>query len=156
MHHFLRSSFVPALLAIVPLATAGCSSSDSGPRPEIYETVAASGILTYKGLPLANYQVTFFQEGKRPAQGMTDASGKFTLGTNATGDGAPPGKYKVTVAFAAQSPLDIAAATAEQIMKSTPRPKVKIPAKYVRREKSELVIEVPEQGSSDLKVELNS
>ena len=47
--------------------------------------------------PVAGAQVMFNVEGGRPAQGTTDTSGKFTLTSFEAGDGAPPGKYKVTV-----------------------------------------------------------
>jgi len=150
MNQVVRSSF---LTAIVALVATGCSRSSQ--CPEIYDTVSASGILTYKQQPLANYCVTFFQEGKRPAQGLTDAQGRFTLGTNERGDGAPLGVHKVTVAFAAESPVDVASATAEEIVKATPRPKVKIPTKYISRDKTDLVVEIPRTGSTELKVNLN-
>ena len=39
-------------------------------------------------------------------------------------------------------------------MKTTPKPKVKIPPKYTTREKSDLDIEIPADGATDIKIEL--
>jgi len=129
----------------------GCGGG--GPKPDLFETVPAAGIVTYQGQPLEGHEVTFTQEGKRPAVGMSDKDGKFVLGTNAPGDGAPAGKHKVTVVFVPITP-DSVSATAEEMAKGASKPKVKIPVKYSSRDKTPLEIEVPSGGSSELKVEL--
>jgi len=133
------------------LLISGCGSS--GPKPDIFETVSAAGTVTYKGQALEGYEVVFHQDGKRPAQGKTDASGKFVLGTNGPGDGAPAGKHKVTVVFVPVVP-DSASATPDEIAKGASKPKVIIPKKYADREKTPLEVEIPAGGSSDLKLEL--
>jgi hypothetical protein len=149
MHFSLQRRLQLPLLAVV--LAAGCGNS--GASPDIYETVDAAGTLTYNGQPIEYYQVTFHQEGKRPAQGLTDKDGKFVLGTNAAGDGAPAGKHKVTVTFAPPTP-DSATSTPEEVAKGTPKPKFKLPTKYTDREKTDLEVEIPAGGSKDLKIDL--
>jgi hypothetical protein len=135
-------------------AAIGCGQR-SGQLREHLATVPASGVLLYQNKPLESYEVTFIpKQGDRPSAGKTDAEGRFTLGTNELADGAPPGTYTVVVSFNAVSPLDPAVVTPEQIAASTPKPKVKIPTKYSDPEKSGLQVQVPEGGSTELKIEL--
>ncbi len=133
----------------------GCSSQYEY-RAETVDTVPVSGTLTYKGQPLEYYQVVFFPvDGVRVAAGVTDASGKFTLGTNDGGDGSPVGSCKVAVNFVGPPSTD--AGGNEQIIddpSKLPKPKVKIPAKYNDPEKSGLVQEVPAAGLTELKIDL--
>jgi hypothetical protein len=144
-----------ALLSIASLIFAvGCGGPPLTERDHI-ETVPAAGVVLYQGKPLPDYEITFIpKEGNRPATGKTDAEGRFTLGTNDVGDGAPVGTFKVVVSFNAVSPLDPAVVPPEQIIATTPKPKVKVPAKYSDAEKSGIEIQVPEGGSTELKIEL--
>ena len=134
---------------------AGCSSQYEY-RSETIATVPVSGTLTFKGQPLEYYQVIFFpSDGVRVAAGITDANGKFTLGTNDGGDGAASGSCKVAVNFVGPPSTD--AGGNEQIIddpSKLPKPKVKIPAKYNDPEKSGLIQEVPAAGLTDLKIDL--
>jgi hypothetical protein len=133
---------------------AGCGS-DPGPQAEPENVVPVSGTLTYKGQPLEYFQITFLPaDGRRPAMGVTDAAGKFTLGTNALNDGAPPGQNKVSVVFVGPPPPDSATETPSDDPALLPKPKIKIPNKYAQAETSELTQEVPEQGITDLKIDL--
>jgi hypothetical protein len=60
--------------------------------------VTVEGEVTLEGRPVAGATVTFTSEdGSKVFSGMTDESGKFSLGS-AAGPGAVPGSYKVTVA----------------------------------------------------------
>jgi hypothetical protein len=150
----MRSASFLALI-LVSAALAGCSG-DPGPQPESVATVPASGVVTFEGKPLADHRVVLMPvDGRRPAMGVTDADGKFTLGTNAEADGAPPGKSKVGIVWvgppmpnvaALQNPIDDPA--------KMPKPDVKIPAKYTNPETSELTADIPEDGTSELKFEL--
>lgn len=80
-------------LAILMLAAIVAGCGRKGP-----ETVEVSGVVTLDGQPVEGATVGFAPEsGGRPASGVTDASGAFTLSTFAPGDGAVPGKHKVTV-----------------------------------------------------------
>jgi hypothetical protein len=87
------------------------------------------------------------------ASGVTDAEGKFTLGTNAAGDGAPPGMCKVAVVF--EPPTnDTADGLPIDNPNLLPKPKVAIPAKYSSAATSGLTQEVPADGLTDLKIDL--
>jgi len=73
------------------LAAAGCGSG----RPT---TIPVTGVVTLDGKPIAGASVMFEPEaGGRPATGTTDSSGKFTLKTFEAGDGALPGKHRISV-----------------------------------------------------------
>ncbi len=86
-------------LLVVAMSLAMFPGCQGQPTGATVATVKASGVLTYKGAPLENHQVTLVAEGKRPAVGVSNAEGKFTLGTNAKDDGSPVGQFKVTVTY---------------------------------------------------------
>lgn len=133
----------------------GCESS-TGPKATVEAVVPVSGTLTYKGEPLENHQISFLpSDGRRPAIGTTDATGRFTMGTNRAGDGAPPGTHKVTVVWSPPTPPD--GAGQETVIDDPtllPKPKVQIPAKYSSPESSGLTQEVPAGGLKDLRIDL--
>src|SRR5262245_44012856 len=61
-------------------------------------TVKVDGLVTNDGNPVSNAAVIFIPVGTgRQGNGISDASGKFVLGSYGTNDGIPPGEYKVTV-----------------------------------------------------------
>jgi hypothetical protein len=120
------------------LLVAGCSSAP-GDRPEL---VPVSGTVVYNGKPIEGAEVAFWAEGApRPAKGLTDAEGKFSLSMFDFNDGAVPGANKVTVskvAAAVGSATDPTAALSDptrmasqmqQAAKAKP-PKNEFPAKY--------------------------
>lgn len=128
----------------------GCGMGQ--PKADIVDSVPASGVITYKGQPLENYQVTFFPaDGGRPASGKSNSEGRFTLGTNGPDDGALPGKHKVAVTFDTTA---ISGEPGKEEYKPPPPPKVRIPEKYFDPEKSGLTQEIPPSGTSDLKIDL--
>ena len=79
------------LLTVVAFAT-GCGNS--GPA-----TAPVSGTVTYNGKPVPNAHVSFVPSdaSRRAAEGLTDTSGRFILGTFSANDGAIVGKYKIGV-----------------------------------------------------------
>src|SRR5687768_13664145 len=119
---------LPVFLVLVfSLTFASCGPSE--PAAEIIESVQAGGVVTYKGKPLENYRVTFYSvDGKRPASGLSDANGKFTLGVNGPDDGAPPGKHKVAFVYEAPSPY-VGESGKEEYRPPAP-PKVRLPEKF--------------------------
>lgn len=141
-------------LSCVPIAI-GCGSRP-GPQAKVEIVVPVSGTLTYQGNPLESYQISFLpMDGRRPAMGTTDAAGKFTLGTNKVGDGAPPGTHKLTIVWLAPPSTD--APGQETIIDDPallPKPKIQIPDKYSNSDTSGLTQEVPAGGLKDLKIEL--
>jgi hypothetical protein len=95
------------------------------------------------------------EDGRRPAMGVTNAEGKFTLGTNEEGDGAPPGRSKVAIVWAGpETTVEAVDQSAIDDPEKMPQPDVQIPAKYTNAETSGLTAEIPEAGTSDLKFEL--
>lgn len=133
----------------VSLLLVGCNSEPTG---EIVETVPASGVLSFNGVPLEYYQVSFFPDSNRPAVGITDTEGKFTLGTNGENDGAVVGTHRVAVTYVGK-PSDN---PDEGIMEfsAPPPPKHKVPGKYNAPDSSGLLLEIPSNGSAELIVDL--
>jgi hypothetical protein len=128
-----------------------CGCGDSG--ADIERTVKAAGTLTHRGAPLAFYQVMVQPEdGRRPAVGVSDAQGKFVLGTNGEGDGAVSGKHRVAVVYVGPPSTNPEAGMND--FSPPPAPKGKLAAKYQQPETSGLTLEIPPAGSSDLKVEV--
>ena len=88
------SMFVLASATLI----AGCSKPQQ-PWEKVYP---ASGVVRYRGQPLAGAVVTLIPEDKafpssvRPTA-VTDDEGTFEVGTYSVDDGAPAGKYKVLV-----------------------------------------------------------
>lgn len=141
----------PSRLAagIVLVLVAGCAQGV--PKADIEKTVAARGILTYQGQPLEFYQVMVLPEWRRAASGITNADGAFVLGTNGAGDGAVAGRHKATVVYVGPPP---GPEKGMDDFSPPPPPKIKIPDKYARAETSDLEVEIPAQGTSDLKIDL--
>ena len=85
-----------AMLAIVVLGTSGCGNSSP-------KTIRVTGSVTFDGKAMTKGKVTFLpiREGdgelNRPAIGTIKPDGTYELSTFKPGDGAIPGKYKVTV-----------------------------------------------------------
>jgi hypothetical protein len=84
------------LAALLVLTAAGCSRSGSDVTP-------VSGRVTVDGKPAAGAVVTFHPltptaDAARPTA-RADEDGRFRLTTRAESDGAPPGEYRVTVAW---------------------------------------------------------
>lgn len=104
------------------LPAVGCGGSAEGTAP----TAKVSGVVTHKGTPVPNASVVFTPTGGRPANGVTDASGKFVLSTFGNADGAVIGMHKVTITSAAPSPPMPGTPEAA----AAPPPAPAFPAKY--------------------------
>ena len=146
------------LCVVVPLMLVGLSGCGKAPGPKavVEKVVPVAGTLTYKGQPLEYFQVTFLPvDGRRPAIGVTDAAGKFKLGTNKAGDGAPPGASKVAIVFVGP-PSNDPPGQEKQIEDPAllPQPKIKIPDKYNNPETSGLTQDIPKSGLPNLKIDL--
>ncbi|HVJ80392.1 MAG TPA: hypothetical protein VNC50_04920 [Planctomycetia bacterium] len=135
---------------------AGCG--DGRPRgAPVLNVAPAAGIVTFKGKPLAHYTVNFTPAGKEgfPAVGVTDESGKFSLGTNVPGDGAVVGKYSVTVAYAGPRHVgDHSLDTPIDDPAKMPKPPATIPEKYGNTMLSGITVDVPAGGKTDIKIDL--
>lgn len=146
----LRNLPALCIACCVPVGITGCGAST--PTGDIVDTAPASGLLTYQGDPLAYHKVTVMPNGGRPAMGVSDENGLFTLGTNDAGDGAEVGTHPVAVAYVGPPSED----PEEGIMKFTPPlpPEVKIDKKYTNPATSGLTAEIPAEGNNALAIDL--
>ncbi|QDU28630.1 hypothetical protein ETAA8_37330 [Anatilimnocola aggregata] len=87
-----KFGFLALLCALVSFAVIGCGTDSGPPRAPV------AGKVTYRNFPLVGAMVTFIPEsGGRSASGLTDAQGKFVLGTFEITDGALIGPHKVAI-----------------------------------------------------------
>ena len=117
---------------------AGCSDDGFG-----RQRYSVHGTISYKGEKLAKGQIAFVPEaqGGQPASGRIE-NGYYSLSTLTPGDGALPGKYKVTVvardfdvakvqSMARAKGLPPGAALPQDLtLKANKEAKSKIPTKY--------------------------
>lgn len=145
-HHSLQFlSFGMCLLIF------GCGSR--GPTGEVVPTVSASGVLTLRGKPLEYYRVMLFPEkGDRPAMGITDAEGRFTLGTNRSDDGAVVGRHHVAVQYIGPPNTNPGAGITD--FTSPPSPKSNIDKKYHDPATSDLQVEIKKGGNAEIALDL--
>jgi len=120
------------LIVAVCAGLAGCRNSDSLPALQVYEVKGK--VLLADGKPLSGGLVSFVPKGDLPVtpSGVIQSDGTFSLVTGGSGDGAPPGDYKVRVE-APQFQM------AQQSKKSKKPP---FPFKYTDEDSSGLVITV--------------
>jgi len=126
---------------VVPFVIAGCGDG----RPSL---VKVNGTVLLDGKPVDGAMVMFQPdvnakaEFQRPSAAVTDASGKFVLGTYAKDDGIPPGKYKVGIQkreMIGDLPKNY---DPEQPGNSVIKYKITVPKKYADPADSGLVAEV--------------
>lgn len=134
-------------LLVLVLFGAGCNQ---GPR-----LAKVSGVVLLDGKPIEGASVLFTPEaGGRPADGVTDKEGKFTLQTFEPGDGALVGKHKVAVVGMRMTGIQ---ATADGLSGEVDTSKVRevwfVPKKYSTPETSGIEVEV-KRGLEPLKFEL--
>lgn len=137
-----------------------CFSGCGGEKKEMPETAPVSGTVTYNGSPVTGATVSLLStsDGK-PATGVSDSSGAFTVTTFVSGadeaPGAVPGEYKVTV-----TKFPSANMTPEQMaerMQSGGKmepPKNELPEKYASTETTDITASVGADGLTDFKIEL--
>jgi hypothetical protein len=120
-----QRSWIASALLLATLSVAGCGNQPTG-----YSR--AYGKLLYKGEPAAGAFLMFQPESKPaaadfvPPSAVVEDDGRFEV-ASAAGDGAPPGKYKVLVAWPEESP------TAEAPTDSKSNAKKKVSIGPVRR-----------------------
>ncbi len=126
------------------------SACNRGPQ-----MVPVTGEVLLDGKPVEGAAVLFTPDaGGRPADGVTDKEGKFSLQTYEPGDGAPLGKYKVAIVGMRQTGIQ---ATADGLSGEVDPGKVReiwfVPRKYSTPETSGIEAEV-KRGLTPLKFEL--
>jgi hypothetical protein len=132
------------VLICLSAASGGCGSQSSGP-----EKASVKGTITYLGKPLDKALVVFMPQSANalPASGMTDARGRYELMTTTPGDGATPGKHRVTVTARGPDKELSAEAAAETGLTVGPGAPL-IPEKYFMPDSSGLTFEVQPGGNT--------
>lgn len=132
-----RQGFSRATVAglLLCLASVGCGSKG----PVLYPVTGK--VVGHDGKPLERATVVFHPVGgaadaPKP-RGTVGADGSFVLTTTTTGDGAPPGEYRVTVELWASG-------------KGDDPPTNRLPTKYASQEKSGFTAKVGD-GPTELK-----
>ncbi len=141
-----------SLALLLSLAATGCGGGSDGPA-----TAPVSGTVTVKGAPRGDLTVTFYSEGGgRPAIGITDADGEFSLTTNNTGDGATVGSHKAAVSAggsgeeASAPPMPGFPGYNEWMKKQ----RELIDPKYADPKTSGLTYTVPAEGLTDIEIKI--
>lgn len=137
------------------LSASGCGGT------KLPETVSVSGTVIYQSKPVEGAQVVLnnTDPAGKPAAGVTDAQGKFTVQTYVDPAnqvrGAIPGSYKVTVMKIEKSTM-----SSEEMMKSAASgdkqagPKHLLPVKYSNLATTDLPAEIKKGSAAQLTLEL--
>lgn len=148
------------LLMLALVALAGCGGSSAFPK-----TYPVTGTVKLNGKPVDGAMVVFqLESGKENALGTTDKNGEFSLSMFRPGDGAIPGKYKVSikkedaVAAPTNAPPPGTIGAAELAADYAPPAEVKtgptkkkseIPPKYTNDQTSGLIATVTESAANN-------
>jgi hypothetical protein len=96
---------VAGMKAAWQVATVLCLTLLAGCGGPGAETARVKGKVTVAGQPVKGILVNFTPEaGGRPAFGVTDDSGAYSLSTFSDGDGAVPGKHQVSFGMESAEP----------------------------------------------------
>ena len=147
------TSFARFVMAVAyaTVAGSGCGRSGVPAGPPRLPTVAAAGVLTVRGQPVAGATVVMHHaEGRASAIGTTDAEGRFTLTTYQKDDGAPAGHYRVTVAK--NDTTEVEPGVLAPLSAEPTRPT--IPLSYGNPDTSGLTCEIPPDGNTEIRVDL--
>lgn len=138
-------------ICVWPIAAAAVAALPGCAPPGSAPTVPAAGRLTYQGKPLAGIDVVFTPTQGRRGSGTTDADGRFRISTFAKGDGAVPGRHRVTLwpVGLRASNLDVDPALRTQ----APEPDLPFPGRYASAD-SDLVVDLGDTGSRNLELTL--
>jgi hypothetical protein len=169
---FRRNELI-AVFSLIPCLLVGCGGTD---RPAL---APASGTVKLDGVAVEGASVTFFPAGGgRPASGVTDAKGRYSINTYQDAPGAIVGEHQVSVtkvsgpgAYASQkdapatsseSDADNSAGLLSEITvtesgeSNEPQIVYEVPQKYMNPKDSGLQITVPPGGSDSLDLDLSS
>ncbi|MDA1039553.1 MAG: carboxypeptidase-like regulatory domain-containing protein [Planctomycetota bacterium] len=141
-----RDGFAGWLVAAVILLPAGCG------RPGAAPTAPVGGTLSAAGTPIAGVNVTFTPADGRSATGITDAEGRFTLSTFATGDGAVPGRHRVTLSV---STADVPMPGTPEAASYKPQP-APFAKKYGGLDSTDLEVDIPAAGDRAIMLDVES
>ena len=128
---FCRVLLMSGLVIFACAVLAGCHQSDSLPSLQVYQVKGK--VLLADGKPLGGGWIYFVPKGDLPLTPSAEIQpdGTFSVVTGGSGEGAPPGEYKVRV----ETP---------QLSQAKSRSKTKsvVPFKYTDEDSSGLVVVV--------------
>jgi hypothetical protein len=128
---------------------AGCGSE--GP-----EFVPVSGTVSLNGKPVNEVVVTFVpKQAGKPAMGLTDEQGQFSLSTAEGDDGVIAGPYYATVSSIDEGAVHVDAQGLSTGVRMRPRQKSIIPRRYALFGTSGLSYEV-QAGMEPISIQLTS
>lgn len=142
---------VSAVRSLALLILVGACACNGPPPPDRPAPVQGGGrvLLGEKALPGAT--VSFLSlDGRVSCTGTTDDAGEFTLSTYASGDGAPPGTYKVVVSIDEFAVSPEGKITHKRGAKAVPQ----VPGKYSRQADTPLQVEVTAAGPNRFQLSL--
>lgn len=148
------------------LLLAGCSGGDDQWTRDLPKTVTGAGVVLLDGEPVEGAVVVLapVAPGKHPAQALTRSGGEFSLNAFPSKEGAVPGSYQVAVTKNVESGggkrkdpsfYGEDAEHAAALPEATEFKNV-LPEKYAVPGMSGLVVNIPPEGTSDLRIELKS
>lgn len=146
-----RLLIVSAISCALLLSLAGCGGGPEKPEG-MPDLTPATITVTYQGQPVEGATVTLApKSGQYAAAGVTDASGKAVMKTNADFEGVVPGEFLVSIskveavaATGGESSSDPAAYAREFENATVAKPKSLIPEKYASFDTSGLTVNVTE------------
>lgn len=131
---------------LVAASVLGCGGGAKD-RPKL---APAAGVAKFKGKPIAEATITFYPEKGPPAVGRTDAEGKFAVKTNGQ-LGAVVGKNKVTVIDESNKTGEIPPADGNAMKFAVTATYSK---KYLDPSTTDLIIDIPAEGNTELVLDL--
>lgn len=142
----LPKTYALLVAAVLTSLVPGCGTSEYRP---------VSGIVTVEGEPLKTGRIKFHPEEGRPASGVINQDGSYSLTTIDEGDGAKPGEYKVTVEAidsktVGQRPKSLAEEMAGVGADTQTQTETLIDPKYSVKTTSGLTATVKNSGNSDI------
>jgi hypothetical protein len=131
----MESKIRACMIASALAGVCGCAdSTGAAPRVTVYEVKGQ--VLLADGRPLSGGHVYFVsKEGAMSSEGTLGADGTFSLSTGRSGEGAPPGDYKVRI-----EPADTSILPGRVVSKRGNA--LPFPAKYLDEDSSQLIAKV--------------
>lgn len=139
------------------LFVCGCGGPDLSHLPR---TVDAKGVVTLDGDPVEGASIVLMQDsGEYFARGISDSSGRFSLDAFEGKPGAVPGDYKAQVSKTVEiegGPAPEGEAAEHATEDAATGWENALPKKYASITTSGLTVTIPEDGITDIKLELIS
>jgi hypothetical protein len=139
-----RTTPTSCRLLIVGVAGLLCLGCGRG----VPRTAPVSGVVKYRGQPVAGASVMFMPAGQRAATADTDESGRFKLSTFSSGDGAIVGTHSVTIVKKEAIPDPKAKDSPYRMARDV------LPPRYGMVNSSGLKVDVPPEGNENLVFDL--